>query len=107
MDTSNQHSGQPTQWAPATNTHLKSSFLMHLQKHTLYGTNYTHLVQETSDEWSMYEITILYKCKLKCDEEKLRHIQIFVITVYHNRSKYGMWSQYTITHPNICDHSIP
>ena len=85
--------------------------------HTLYGTNYIHEIPKVDDDWKDYNISLLHKRKLNCSEkEKTHQFQnlwpIFnkvqpqyqeCIKDQHINFLNHILSNYTITHPDVCD----
>ena len=85
--------------------------------HTLYGTNYIHEISKFDSDWKDYNISLPHKRKLNCSEKEITHQfqnlwPIFnkvwpqyqeCIKDQHINFLNHILSNYTITHPDVCD----
>ena len=85
--------------------------------HTLYGTNYIHEIPKVDDDWKDCNISLLHERKLNCSEKEITHQfqnlwPIFnkvqpqyqeCIKDQHINFLNHILSNYTITHPDVCD----
>ena len=85
--------------------------------HTLHGTNYIHEIPKVDDGRKDYNISLLQKRKLNCSEKKITHQFQNVWPIFnkvwlqyrecikdqHINFVNHILSNYTITHPDVCD----